>query len=99
MEEQVEKLQKATDDAESQMKKNKQLLDDSKLRLDTARDLLKQLDPEEQQRIQVSDTKIPELMDLHAKAKDDYETSLQRYETNKRYLKLFQEKLGGSTDE
>ncbi len=29
MEEQVEKLQKATDDAESQMKKNKQLLDDS----------------------------------------------------------------------
>jgi hypothetical protein len=38
-------------------------------------------------------------MDLHAKAKDDYETSLQRYETNKRYLKLFQEKLGGSTDE
>lgn len=46
MEEQVEKLQKATDDAESQMKKNKQLLDDSKLRLDTARDLLKQLDPE-----------------------------------------------------
>lgn len=97
MENKIEKLQEATDEAETQMIKNKQLLDDSKLKVDTAKDLLKQLDPEEQQRIKVCNTKLPELMALHTKAKEEYETSLQRFETNTRYLKLYQEKLGVST--
>lgn len=97
MEAKIEKLQKATDEAEAQMNKDKEALEDSQTRVDTAKALLKQLDPEEQERIQVSDTKLPELLALHTKAKEDYETSLKRYDTNKKYLKLYQEKLGAES--
>jgi hypothetical protein len=96
MEDKIEKLKKETDEAEAQMKENKESLEDSKLRVDTAKELLKQLDPEEQQRIKVSETKLPELITLHTKAKEDYETSLQRFETNKRCLKIYEAKLGAS---
>lgn len=81
------------------MRKDKEALEDSQMRVDTAKALLKQMDPEEQQRIMVSDTKLPELLALHTKAKEDYETSLKRYETNKKYLKMCQEKMGAATSE
>ena len=48
---------------------------------------------EEQEKIQVTDTKLPELLDLLATASENYETSQQRYETNKRYLDMLKHKI------
>lgn len=96
MEDKIAKLQVATDEAEAQMKKDKEALEDSQTRVDSAKALLRQLDVEEQNKIPVSDTKLPELLALHTRAKEDYETSQQRYEINKRYLTMYQEKLGKS---
>ena len=79
------------------MKKNKQLLDDSTLRADAAKKALKQLGPEEQQRTQASDAKLPELVAACAKAKEDCEASLQRFEASKKRPKLRQGELGGDS--
>ena len=92
MDAKIAKLQTATDEAESELKSAQAALEDSETRLDAAKQLLKQLDPEEQMKIQVNDTKLPELLELHALAKDRYETAKGRFETNQRYLKMFQEK-------
>jgi len=98
MEDKIAKLQVATDEAETQMKKNKEALEDSQNRVDAAKALLRELDEEEQNKIQVSDTKLPELLALHTRAKEEYETSQQRFETNTRYLKMYQEKLGVTSE-
>jgi len=44
------------------------------------------MDPEDQAKIQINDTKLPELIDLHAAAIDAYRTAKKRFETNVRYL-------------
>ena len=98
MEDKVAKLQAASVEAESQMQKHKQVLKGSQERVDAAKALLRQVPEEEQSKIFIADTKLPELLEMHAIAKEEYETSQKRYETNKRYLSLCKEKLGVSAD-
>jgi hypothetical protein len=73
------------------------VLDDACTRVDAAKALLRKLDPEEQAKIQVNDTQLPELLDMEAVAQEQYETSRKRFETNKRYLDSMKEKAGSSS--
>lgn len=88
----VAKLQKATDEAEAEMKRLKLAYDDSDTAVKAAKDLLKQLDEEEQRRIKVTDTKLPELLAGHTAVEEAYETARKRFETNKRYLDMYLQK-------
>ncbi len=94
MKSKFEKLQEATLKAEEEVRVAQKELEDSSTRLNTAKDLLRQLDPEDQAKIKVGETKLPELLDLHILAKEKYDSALTRLETNKRYLSIFQKKLG-----
>ena len=94
MEAKVAKLQAATIEAEQDVRKHLELVDDATKRLQAAKALLKQIDPDEQEKIMVNDTNLPELLDLVARATHEYETSLNRYETNKKYLALLKAKIG-----
>jgi D-serine dehydratase len=86
MESKIEKLEEATQQAKEQMEKLEKELEDSNERLDLAKTLLKALTPEEQQNTKVTDTKLPELMEMNATVKEAYETTKKRYETNLKYL-------------
>ena len=88
----IQKLEAATATAKSSMTKAKEVLDDASLRLNTAKQLLRQLDEEEQQKIQVNDTKLPELLEFHAIARLQYEQAKTKYETNLRYLVMYTKK-------
>lgn len=92
LEDKISKLQAATDDAEGQLKKHKQALEDSQKRVDAAKAMFKQIPEDEQNKILITDTKLPELLEMHAIAKEEYETSETRYETNQRYLDVYKEK-------
>ena len=94
MEAKVAKLQAATIEAEQDVRKHLELVDDATKRLQAAKALLKQIDPDEQEKIMVNDTNLPELLDLLARATHEYESSLNRYETNKKYLALLKAKIG-----
>ena len=93
MEEKVKKLQIATEEAKKHMDRKKIEVNDSLQRLTAAKALLKQLSPEDQQKIKVNDTKLPELIGLHQLATEALEEATSRYETNSKYLTLFQAKL------
>ena len=54
--------------------------------------LLRKLDPEEQKNVRITDSRFPELLDVLARAKQEYEVVDKRYQTNLKYL----EKLGGA---
>jgi hypothetical protein len=88
MDAKIAKLQEATDQAKQDMEQKERELKDSQERLDVAKDLLKSLDKEDQERISITETKYPELLGVHQLAKDAYETSKKRYETNQRYLEM-----------
>ena len=94
MEAKLSQLKNATKEAESQMLKAKELFDDAEQRLTAAKDLLKQMDAEDQKKIQVNDTKLPEILDLYSIAKESYDESKARYESNMKYVKIIEEKLG-----
>jgi hypothetical protein len=93
MSDKIQKLQQATDEAKNNMMKSKASFDDSLRRLNAAKEALRAMDQEDQERIQVNDTKLPELLDLHRMATEEYQDSKCRYETNLRYLSLLKEKL------
>eukprot|EP00816_Leptocylindrus_hargravesii_P007552 CAMPEP_0196813368 /NCGR_PEP_ID=MMETSP1362-20130617/36277_1 /TAXON_ID=163516 /ORGANISM="Leptocylindrus danicus, Strain CCMP1856" /LENGTH=93 /DNA_ID=CAMNT_0042189579 /DNA_START=21 /DNA_END=302 /DNA_ORIENTATION=+ len=88
----VELLQKATEEAKVKMDEARAALDDSQRRVDSAKEALRQLDPEEQEKIKVTDTMLPELLDMHAQAKENFAVAEKRYETNNRYLSIYQAK-------
>lgn len=90
--EKVQKLQLATQEAEERMIRAKAAFDDSLRRLDAAKEALREMDQEDQERIQINDTKLPELLDLHHIAAEEYGDAKSRYETNLRYLSMFQAK-------
>ena len=96
MEGKITKLQTATDEAETLVQQHKKVLEYACTRVDAAKALLRQLDPEEQAKIQVNDTQLPEFLDLKAVAQEQYETSRKRFETNKRYLDSMKEKARSS---
>ena len=93
MSDKIRKLQIATENAMEEMNRTKVAYEDSSKRLEAAKELLKGLPPEEQQKIQVNDTKLPELIELHMQATNAYEEAKKRYETNSRYLQLFRAKI------
>ena len=96
MDDKIAKLQVATEKAQAEMEQDKAALDDAVKRLTAAKDLLREMDAEDQAIFQVNDTKLPELISLHQLAKEKYETSQTRYETNHRYLTMMKEKAGGT---
>ena len=97
MEEKIAKLEAATADAEKEVLRTLEVLSDATERVRVAKALLKQMPQEDQEKIQITDTKLPELLDMLATATENYETSQQRYETNKRYLEILRQKTGASS--
>jgi hypothetical protein len=95
MNDKVIKLQLATDQAEATVNQCFASLQESKEAVRAVKALLQHLDEEEQQRIKVSDTKLPELLAMLQAAQDAHETAVKRYETNKKYLELYKQKAGG----
>ena len=96
MEAKLAQLEAATEAAQKSMLQNIEALDDATERVKAAKMLLRQMPQEDQERIQVNDTKLPELLDLLARATEEYEISQKTYETNKRYLDLLRKKMGAS---
>ncbi|KAG7373368.1 hypothetical protein IV203_034092 [Nitzschia inconspicua] len=86
MESKIVQLQIVTDQAKQEMEQKAREVKDSQERLDVAKELLRSLDLEDQERISINDTHYPELLGMHQMAKDAYETAQKRYETNQRYL-------------
>lgn len=96
MEDKFAKLQIATGEAEIAMDKAKTSFDDSLRRLNMAKEALREMDEEDQKKIEINDTKLPELLDLHRVASEEYGAAKSRYETNSKYLILFKAKVGQS---
>ena len=94
MDDKIAKIQAATDEAEENVKVCKQALDLAETQLNQAKQRLKSLPQEEQEKLQVNDTELPELLETHVRAQNLYDTVLARYNTNKRYLDAFKEKQG-----
>eukprot|EP00977_Amphora_coffeiformis_P014758 scaffold4223_cov189-Amphora_coffeaeformis.AAC.18 len=93
----ITKLEVATQEAHALMEQHHAALEDATQRLTAAKALLRQLDPAEQAKIQVNDTKLPELLSLQALAQEQYETSRKRFETNQKYLITMKEKQKASS--
>ena len=92
MDKKIAKLQVVTDTAEENMKRSRKEFEEASERLSKAKDRLRSLRAEEQANMQVNDTELPELIDLHARAKEEYEMWKGRYETNENYLSIFKGK-------
>mmetsp|Transcript_20718 Transcript_20718/g.26746 ORF Transcript_20718/g.26746 Transcript_20718/m.26746 type:complete len:104 (-) Transcript_20718:12-323(-) len=88
----IAKLQAATETAEHDLQQAEVAWKDSQMRLSAAKELLQELNAKEQETIQINDTKLPELLELHALAQNRYDTAKARYETNQRYLQIYQAK-------
>lgn len=93
MSDKIEKLEVATREAKERMEKTKAAFDDSLRRLEAAKEALREMDKEDQEKIMINDTKLPELIDLHRSATEEYGEAKSRYETNQRYLNMFKAKL------
>lgn len=98
MEDKIAKLEAATAQAEKAVLRDLEVLSDATERVRIAKALLKQMPKDDQEKYPVTDTKLPELLDLLATATENYETSQQRYETNKRYLDMLKHKMGDPVD-
>lgn len=94
MDNKVTKLQAATDEAEEQIKVCKQAVDMTEQQVAEAKAKYKDLPMEEQKKLQVNETELPDLIESHTRAKNVYETARARYNTNKRYLDAFKAKIG-----
>jgi hypothetical protein len=94
MDDKIARLQAATDEAGEQVNVCKQALDLAGTQLNQAKQRLKSLPQEKQEKLQVNDTELPELLQTHVRAHNLYDSVLARYNTNKRYLDAFKEKLG-----
>lgn len=93
MEDKIAKLQAATDEAEKQVEVCRQALEMAEKDLSDAKAKYRQLPMEEQEKLQVNDTELPELIETHLRAKNLLETVEAKYATNKRYLQVFKAKL------
>ena len=58
-----------------------------------AKEALRSMDAEDQKKIMINDTKLPELLELNALAKNSYIESEERHATNMKYVKLIKEKI------
>jgi len=94
MEGQLVKLQAATDEAYREMQDCQQAMELTDQLLQEAKTKYKALPAEEQKVLQVNDTELPELIQAHILAKNQYETVSARYQTNQRYLNALKAKMG-----
>ncbi|KAI2496669.1 hypothetical protein MHU86_17816 [Fragilaria crotonensis] len=92
MEDTIIKLQQASDQADTAVKDCYAKFKESENAVMMAKTLLKDLDEDDQQRIKVTDTMLPELLGILLTDKEAYETAVKRFETNKRYLALYKMK-------
>ena len=92
MDDTVIKLQQATDRADAAVKECFEKFKKSEEAVRLARVLLKDLSEDEQQRIRVTDTMLPELLGMLQIDTEAYETAVKRHETNKRYLERYKTK-------
>ncbi len=65
MNDKIAKLQEATDKSKIVLDKATAAFDESQKRIDMAKEALRAMDSEDQKKIQINDTKLPELLDLH----------------------------------
>ena len=92
MSDKVEKLRVAAEGAKERMDRAKAAFEDSLRRIDAAKEALREMDKEDQKKIMINDTQLPELIDFHSIATEEYDEAKSRYETNLRYLELFKAK-------
>mmetsp|Transcript_8643 Transcript_8643/g.13034 ORF Transcript_8643/g.13034 Transcript_8643/m.13034 type:complete len:96 (-) Transcript_8643:209-496(-) len=92
MSDKVEKLRVATEGSKERMDRAKAAFDDSLRRLNAAKEALREMDQEDQNKIMINDTQLPELIDLHSISTEEYNEAKSRHETNLRYLELFKAK-------
>ena len=93
LEEKIAKLEAATKEAQSQILVAKQALDMATQQLSDAKETYRNLSISDQERIQVNDTELPELLETQLRAKNVYDTVVGRFETNQRYLAAMKQKL------
>ena len=93
MEAKLAQLKKATTISETEMLKAKELYNDSDTCLSMAKEALRSMDAEDQKKIMINDTKLPELLELNALAKNSYIELEKRHATNMKYVKLIEEKI------
>jgi hypothetical protein len=96
MDDKVLKLKQATDQAEADVNSWFAKLKKSEEAVLAAKALLAHLDEDEQVRIMVTDTKLPELLGMLQVDRDAYETAVKRFKTNARYLELYTTAKSGS---
>lgn len=92
MEDKIAMLERATEDAELQVKVCRDAVEEADRSLREAKDLYRNLPSNQQETLQVSDTEIPELLETLVRAKNVYDTAQARYDTNQRYLTIMREK-------
>mmetsp|Transcript_25479 Transcript_25479/g.41837 ORF Transcript_25479/g.41837 Transcript_25479/m.41837 type:complete len:100 (+) Transcript_25479:56-355(+) len=97
MDEKLAKLQAMTDEAEAELKVCKNALDVAEQQLAQTKMKYKTLPADEQERLQVNDTELPELIETRIRAKNVHDTVAKRYETNKRYLDALKAKAVASS--
>jgi hypothetical protein len=88
----IAKLQLATDEAEKQMTFCKELLETAEQQLTREKEKYRNLPQEEQEKLAMNETELPELLETQARAKNVYEEVQARYATNKRYLEMVKAK-------
>mmetsp|Transcript_18172 Transcript_18172/g.20980 ORF Transcript_18172/g.20980 Transcript_18172/m.20980 type:complete len:93 (+) Transcript_18172:68-346(+) len=89
MDDKISKLEQATENARKEVEEQKVAVEESEKAVMVAKALLRELSPEEQEKIQITDTKFPDLLASHQTIQDAYEVSVKKYETNMKYLKKF----------
>ena len=96
LEQKIAKLEAATKEAQSQVLVAKQALDIATQQLSDAKERYRNLSISDQERLQVNDTELPELLETQLRAKNVYDTVVGRFETNQRYLAVMKQKLSKS---
>jgi hypothetical protein len=92
MDAKISKLEDAAQEAHRQMKARQGDLEKATLELAQAKDNCRSLPQSEQETLQVNDTEIPEMLESHLRAKQEFEAAEARYDTNQRYLAMMKEK-------
>jgi hypothetical protein len=92
MKDKIAMLERATEDAELQVKVFRDAVEEADRALQEAKNLYRNLPPNQQETLQVNETEIPELLETLVRAKNVYETAEARLATNQRYLTIMREK-------
>ncbi len=93
LDEKLKKLEEATNSSQALFIESQTKFEQATKALDDAKSKLKALSAEAQQTLQVNDTDLPELIEAKMIAETEYDEAKKRYETNQRYLMLFNAKV------